>query len=315
VTPKTDTHTPTQVVPLETPRPFSSLIRVDFGAATHRGLVREKNEDHYLVARVGRALESVQTNLPEGSVPDYFAEVGHAFAVADGMGGHASGEVASTTALLAAVRLVLDDVRWSLKINEAEARELMERMGRYVRQIHRTVTQQALADPRLRGMGTTLTVAYSVGADLFIVHVGDTRVYVFRKGKLHKLTTDHTVAQRLADLGVISQEEVTTHRMRHALTNVIGGFSEHPVQAEIQRVRLADGDRLLLCSDGLTDMVDDEAITGVLARGGSSDAMCAQLIDMALAGGGKDNVTVVLAGYSFPEGPVPGPKWVDELDK
>ncbi len=109
-------------------------------------------------------------------------------------------------------------------------------------------------------MGTTLTVAYSVGVDLFIIHLGDSRAYLFRQGRLQLLTKDHTVAQAMADAGYIAPEEVRHHRKRHVLTNFLGGH-HGKVKGDVRWLRLADGDRLLLCSDGLTDMVDDDAIT------------------------------------------------------
>jgi protein phosphatase len=129
--------------------------------------------------------------------------------------------------------------------------------------------------------------------------VGDSRAYLFRDGTLRLLTRDQTHAQRLADEGLISQQDVARHRLRHVLTSALGG-SQQDVRAEIQRWTLADGDRLLLCSDGLTDMVDDAEIAAVLSRETRSDKACGLLVDRALANGGKDNVTVVVARYSIP---------------
>jgi protein phosphatase len=104
----------------------------------------------------------------------------------------------------------------------------------------------------------------------------------------------------MADIGMISQKEVARHRLRHVLTSALGGM-EKVARADIQRLKLAGGDRLLLCTDGLTDMVADEGIAEVLASTESSDAACRRLVDLALENGGKDNVTVVLARYSIPE--------------
>ena len=107
-------------------------------------------------------------------------------------------------------------------------------------------------------MGTTLTAAYSMGVDLFIIHLGDSRVYLYRDGVLRQLTKDHTVAQAMADAGYIAPEEVRHHVKRNALTNFLGGHNGQ-VKADVRWLRLTDGDRLLLCSDGLNDMVDDAA--------------------------------------------------------
>ena len=155
-------------------------------------------------------------------------------------------------------------------------------------------------EPKLRGMGTTITAAHSLGDDLFVTHVGDSRAYLFRKGKLQLLTRDQTQAQLMADIGMISQQEVAQHRLRHVLTNTLGGL-ENDVRVDIQRFKLADADRLLLCTDGLTDMVEGDVVAGVLATEESSDVACRRLVDLALESGGKDNVTVVLARYLIPE--------------
>jgi protein phosphatase len=148
-------------------------------------------------------------------------------------------------------------------------------------------------------MGTTLTVACSLGPELYLGHVGDSRAYLLRAGVLTRLTRDHTYAQALADCGHISQDEVAAHRLRHVLTRVIGRHGGR-VEADVSRVRLADGDRLLLCTDGLHDLVSGETIRDLLAYVGTAAAACDALIDAALRSGGRDNVTVVVAGYRFP---------------
>jgi protein phosphatase len=304
-------YTPFDARAFERPLSVSSLVRVDAGALTDRGKVRPNNEDHFLVVRYGRSVVTWMTNLAEGQVPDRFEETGYGLAVADGMGGAAAGELASSMALTVAVNLALHHPSWILRITEQQALEVMERWRQRMCTIDFVVSERARADPALTGMGTTLTVACSIGADLFLCHVGDSRAYLFRKGKLHKKTRDQTLAQALADMGQIAQEEVPTHRLRHVLTQVIGGQRGH-VQAEIQHLQLADGDRLLLCTDGLTEMVDEAAITDVLRRVESSAEACRVLVDLALERGGKDNVTLVLARYTIPEGsPAGGPATAD----
>jgi PPM family protein phosphatase len=151
----------------------------------------------------------------------------------------------------------------------------------------------------LRGMATTLTVACSLGLDLLTAHVGDTRAYLFREGRLHQLTRDQTMAQSLADSGAITPEEAARHPGRHVLTSAIatrGAF----VQVELKKSRLNDRDQLLLCSDGLTEMVPEDAIAEVLQASKPSADACRKLVDLALEAGGKDNVTVVLARYRLP---------------
>ncbi len=220
--------------------------------------------------------------------------------VADGMGGHAGGEVASRMAIATLINIVLHMPDWILRLDEEHAQKVMERAAERYRKVHQALQEKARLDPKLRGMGTTMTAAYSVGDDLFVAHVGDSRAYLFRDEKLQLLTHDQTQAQLMADIGMISQKEVARHRLRHVLTSALGG-TEKAVKVDIQRLKLTNADRLLLCTDGLTDMVDDAGIASVLASAESSDSSCRRLVDLALENGGKDNVTVVLARYSIPE--------------
>jgi PPM family protein phosphatase len=203
------------------------------------------------------------------------------------------------------LNLALHRPKWTLVMTPEEIRESMEVWRQRFRQIDAILSERAQADPDLAGMGTTLTVACSVGEHLGLFHVGDSRAYLFRRGKLHRLTRDHTLAQHLADTGWISPEEVAGHRLRHALTRALGvGGGE--VEAEIQHLELADGDRLLLCTDGLNEMVPDAGIADVLARVEGSEEASHALVEAALQAGGRDNVTVVLARYALPNGPPPG---------
>ena len=175
----------------------------------------------------------------------------------------AAGEVASRLAISTSLKLIQRSEKWGFKINQREARELFERITQYLQEIDKTLTEQSEADHRLWGMGTTLTAAYSIGVDLFIIHLGDSRAYLYRDGTLQQLTKDHTVAQAMADAGYIAPEEVRHHAKRNALTNFLGGH-HGKVKADLRWLRLADGDRLLLCSDGLNEMVDDDAIARIL---------------------------------------------------
>jgi protein phosphatase len=272
---------------------------VDVSAQTHPGLVRPNNEDQFFVSQLTRSLETILTSLPEGTVPERAEEVNFVMAVADGMGGHAAGEVASRMAIGALVSLALDIPDWFFRIDPEHAPEIERRTRRAVKQVAEAVVARSRQDEALHGMGSTLTAARSFGDDLLIVHIGDSRAYLFRAGTLHRLTKDHTYVQLLVDTGQLSASEAATSRMRHVLTNVLGG-SDAEVQVDIDLLRLEDGDRLLLCSDGLTDLVDDATITATLAATRPSAAACARLVQLALDGGGRDNVTVVVADYAVP---------------
>ena len=205
----------------------------------------------------------LDTNLPPDSLPEHTGDDGYLFIVADGMGGMAAGEVASRLAISTSLKLLQGSERWGFKVNHREAHELFNQINRDLQEVDKTLTEQSVADRRLLGMGTTLTAAYSMGVDLFIVHLGDSRAYLYRGGTLRQLTKDHTVAQAMADAGHISPESVRHHAKRNALTNFLGGHNGR-VKADLRWLRLVEGDRLLLCSDGLNEMIDDLSIGRIL---------------------------------------------------
>ena len=290
--------------PLQPPRPFSSLVRIDFGGMTHAGNVRTINEDAYIIYRTGRYWEKMKTSLEAVELPERSDEIGYGMAVADGIGGSTAGEVASSMAIRVMVSLLLNAAKWALKLDNPETRsvelqDVKEQAEAHFQKVDLALLEHAEAYPRLKGMGTTLTGAYSFADDLFILHIGDTRAYLFRQGNLKRLTHDQTVAQALADAGAILQEEVSTHRMRHTLTSCLGGESRK-TPMEIRHMRLMEGDRLLLCSDGLTDMVSDAEIAEVMRAAEDSGVTCKTLMNLALEKGGVDNVTIVIARYSMP---------------
>jgi len=298
---ETDDYLPVEAeAGMPSPRPPSALVRVDLAAVSHPGKVRPNNEDNFLVVRFGRFLETLSTSLPDSDVPREFGDTGYGMVVADGMGGMAAGEVASRLAITLLLNLVLDTPDWIMGRDESDAEEVIRRAARRFGAVNEAIIDQARRQPGLRGMGTTLTMAASVGSDLVIAHVGDSPVYMARGGKLLKLTRDHTVAQEMADHGSTRVQDVPA-RFRHVLTHAIG-IRETGSDPDIRRFRLAGGDRLLLCTDGLTDMVDDAAIAQELERGASSREVCQALVDLALERGGKDNVTVVVARYDIASG-------------
>jgi protein phosphatase len=277
----------------------SHAVQVDISGLSHPGKVRTTNEDHFLTLRFGRSLVALETNLPAGLIPDRFSEIGYGMVVADGVGGEAAGEVASSLAISVGLNLSLNSPKWNLRMTRDEVQENMDKWRRRFRQIDYILTERADADPALEGMGTTLTVACSVGTDLVMYHVGDTRGYLFRRGRLHRLTRDHTMAQELADAGDIDPEGIEAHRLRHVLTRALGRTGG-AIEAEVQHVHLLDGDRVLVCTDGLTDMVPDDAIAAVLSQTPRSADACQALLDAALRAGGRDNITITMAGYTIP---------------
>ena len=280
------------------PEPISSRVLVEFGSASHAGLVRPNNEDSFLIARVERSYQAIATNLPPGYGPDRFDEVAYGMVVADGLGGAGGGEVASRLAVVTFVNLVLHTPDLIMRVGNDETDRVIDRIAERYRKVGEALAERAAEDSALTRMATTLTLACSSGAELFVGHVGDSRAYLLRGADLIRLTRDHTFAQALADAGMISQQEAERHRLRHVLTRALGPGGKD-AEVEVIRLGLRDGDELLLCSDGLTGMVDEFAIPGLVSGRPAREA-CQALVDAALAAGGKDNVTVVLARYHFP---------------
>jgi serine/threonine protein phosphatase PrpC len=293
---------PVAPVPSEAlwPETGSSRVVVDQAAASDRGLVRETNQDHYLVVRFGRFLETLFTNLPADQIPARAEEIGYGFVVADGMGGPTGGEVASQMAITTLVSLVLHTPDWNLGTRPEDMKRRLKRSAERWRLVQEALRARGDREPALRQMGTTMSAAASLGTRLVIGHVGDSRVYIFRGGQLHQLTRDHTLVQAMVDMGELTPEQAATHPRRHLLMRSLSASGD-TYQGDFQLAALADGDQLLLCTDGLTDMVDNETISSVLSRAASAEEACQALLAAALKNGGKDNVTIALARYRIPQ--------------
>lgn len=232
-------------------------MRFAVGARTDVGRVREGNEDSYMV------------NEP-------------LFAVADGMGGHQGGEVAS--------KLALDTLR---EATDGAA------LAQAVQDANRAVFEQAGQDPALAGMGTTLTAFLVDGDTLRLAHVGDSRAYLLRDGTLQRITTDHTVVEGLVEKGELTPQEASIHPQRSILTRAIGVDGD--VQVDQASIQPRPGDRLLLCSDGLTGMVDEADIQRILEEHADPQAAADALVEAANEAGGQDNITAVILDVSDAE--------------
>ena len=276
---------------------FGSVVQVDASGLSHPGKVRPRNEDHFLVTRIGRYMETVLSSLPPGEVPDRVEEAGYALIVADGMGGHAAGELASRMAISGLVKLAFEMPDWIFRLDDTSATDASVRSKRRFQRLNAMLIERGQHDPALLGMGTPLTAARNLDRYLQIVHVGDSRVYLLREDCLHRLTRDHTYVQLLIDSGELSPEEAARFGARHVLVNALGGADDE-VRVDVDQIELENGDRVLLCSDGLTDLVDDEVIRRVMGECPESAEACRRLIDLALDGGGKDNITAVVARYT-----------------
>jgi protein phosphatase len=271
--------------------PPPARVATDVGGRTHPGGVGRTNQDNFHVVQFGRHLRTVLSSLPGGQPPEEVDRIGYAIAVADGMGGRGAGDVASRRAIELLVEFALLTPDWVLGPDPALLAKVMGRTAARFRGVNEAVLAEGRGRPGARGMGTTLSLALTLGDYLPVAHVGDSPVCLFRGGRLHRLTRDHTLWQERAGYSAAAGE-----LFRRVLTRAIGSEpgGGHP---DVARYRLADGDRLLVCTDGLADVVDDESIARELGRGTSADEACRALIDLALGSGGTDDVTVVVATY------------------
>jgi protein phosphatase len=201
---------------------------------------------------------------------------------------------------------------WIFGTDDRLTEQVEQRLAERYRKVDAALRKEAEMDPNLSGMGTTMTVARSVSDRLVIGHIGDSRAYLFRQGTLHQLTKDHTIPQSLVDAGLMTPEQAATHPLRHALSRWLGGPTTLG-EGDFQHIQLADNDRLLLCTDGLTDMVDPGTIGSVLGSATSAKKACDNLVKQALKNGGRDNVTVVLARYRIPRATDASPRRLRSL--
>lgn len=233
-------------------------LSLRFAAGSHKGMIREGNEDSgYAGPRL--------------------------LAIADGMGGQAAGEVASSEVISTLVQLD-DDVPGS---------DILTSLATAVQQANDQLRVMVEEDPQLEGMGTTLTALLWTGQRLGLVHVGDSRAYLLRDGVLTQITQDHTWVQRLVDEGRITEEEATTHPQRSLLMRALGSGDHVEPDLSIREVRA--GDRYLICSDGLSGVVSHQTMEETLASYQGPQETIQELIQLALRGGGPDNITCIVA--------------------
>jgi serine/threonine protein phosphatase PrpC len=262
---------------------------------TDTGKVRKSNEDQFLIAELSKRMRVWQTSLPEPQL-QVGEDRAHLFLVADGMGGHRAGERASAIAVAAIEQFTLNTFRWFFAADSPGAQKVLAQFQSALSQADAKILEEASENPELKGMGTTLTMAFQLGAQLCIVHVGDSRAYLYRSGELHQLTQDHTFVAELVRAGAIKPDEAAGHHLRHVITNVVGGPTLG-VKVEARAYEVQAGDRLLLCSDGLTEMVKNDAIAATLDAEAEPEAAAQALLKQANDGGGKDNISIVIARF------------------
>ena len=265
---------------------------------TDIGRVRSQNEDQFLIAEMTRALQVQQTSLPQPKTR-YSDDKGILFIVADGMGGRLGGEQASALAVDTVEEFVLNTLHWFFHLRSEEEQNVLAEFQLALRQADAKIFEEATRHPQLRGMGTTVTMAYYCESQLFIVHVGGCRCYLQRDGHLYRLTKDHTLVEEMVRHQVLTPEQATRHYLRHVVTNTVGG-NKPGLQVEAHRVALAPGDVMLLCSDGLTEMLPDVQISAILSADRVPKSACERLIAEANARESQDNITVIVSHFTTP---------------
>ncbi len=262
---------------------------------TDRGRVRPSNEDQFLIAELTKTMRIWQASAVDQTA-QFGDERGHLFLVADGMGGHQGGEEASALAVLAIQEFTLNTLKWFFEANAQEAQRVLGQFHTALREADRRIRAEAAEHSELTGMGTTVTMAYHLNAQLCVVHVGDSRAYLYRGGELEQVTRDHTLMADLLRSGDIQPADVAKHRFRHVITNVVGG-SDVGVNVEAHAMEVEAGDRLLMCSDGLTEMVTDDVIAATLRAEPDPEPACRTLLAKANEAGGRDNITLLIVRF------------------
>ena len=265
--------------------------RLESFGLSHVGKVREGNEDHFVIASLQRSLEVRQTNLEDRALLDPLCgPKAYLFAVADGVGGQAGGALASGITLQTIVQYLSETVGSYHAVPMGQEHAFLDPLGAAVQRAHDKVL--ATFGLSQGGPATTLTILLVVWPRAYIVHVGDSRAYQLRKGKLERLTRDQTVGAYLMEEHAMSEQQAEQGGFNNVLSSAVGARDMTPT---VSGLELERGDVLVLCTDGLTKHVSEEQISDVLCHADDAESACRELVDLALAGGGRDNITVVVA--------------------
>jgi PPM family protein phosphatase len=251
-------------------------MRIEVAGRSHVGMKRNHNEDAFLV-------------LGDEQL----------YCVADGMGGHASGEIASRIAIEELEdfyrRTSKDaDLTWPFKMDRGRNYE-ENRLATGIKLANARIYEAASTDANYRGMGTTIVSLHFADDGAYIGHVGDSRAYCFRAGALKQMTEDHSLLNDYLKAKKLTAEEIDAFPHKNVIVRALG--MKDTVQVDIERFEAADGDLFLLCSDGLSGMVTDEALVTAVNASSDLEAICTQLIELANAAGGNDNITCILVRY------------------
>jgi serine/threonine protein phosphatase PrpC len=263
---------------------------IDIFGLTDRGKVRAENQDHFIIGSLRKRINVRQSSLPLDQIPLGEERVASFMMVADGVGGGLKGEQASRMALEVTTKYLAEGARCYYRFDE-EGVDLVQALEEGALRCSEAIQERAAQDESAAGMATTLTLFIGVWPWTYLLQVGDSRYYQFHNGELTQISRDQTVAQELADQGIMPRDLLARSPLTHVLSSSIGGRQTAPV---VTRIPLSWGTIHLLCSDGLTRHVPDEKIAERLGAMKSAQQVAEQLVQDALDGGGSDNITVVV---------------------
>jgi protein phosphatase len=265
---------------------------LDFFGITHPGLVRKDNQDHFLITTLHKTMRVRSTSLPNPELLEMPSQrLASVCMVADGVGGHEGGEAASRSALEAIAGYVTHTMQCFFAADSTDDGMFLEALREAAGRSHELVLQRAREGAERPGMASTLTLLIAVWPDLYLLQVGDSRCYRYRGGELLQLTRDQTMADDLVASGVLKPEQAERSPFKHVLSSSVGGSSWQP---DLTHTDLRPGDVLVMCTDGLTKHVPDSKIRERIDAMTSSEHAARAMLDDALAGGGTDNVTVMV---------------------
>jgi PPM family protein phosphatase len=270
-------------------------LAYEFGAASHVGKVRRENQDHYVILRRVRTQQLLRTNVATEQLVLPTDET-YGMAVADGMGGAGQGALASEIAIRTAWDLAGRTTSWLMKLQDLNSEEITERVEGFVYMLQQAFVEEYRHNPQFALSGTTFTSAYFIGTHAVVTQIGDSPTFLWRDGTMSRISVDHTIEQEFIASGVAPE---IAGKFSHMLTRCLG-YESHSARPDIHFVRLQPGDRLLQCTDGLTDMASDTQIAQCLDENSDAQKACDCLVQQALDAGGKDNVTAVLANVKSP---------------
>ena len=257
------------------------MYRLVYAALTHPGRVPDQNEDNFYIGGFWKKDPGIQCFQVSGCAENGCLTA----AVCDGMGGYASGEEASLLAV---------ETLQQMCGEEPERQSFQDHLMEYVEKANRRICRRR--EEKKQPMGSTLALLVFAADTVTVLNLGDSRVYRMRKGRLEPLSTDHSVVGRMVRMGQITQEEARAHPMRHQITQHLGILPDEMIlePSILSEMKVKDGDRYLICSDGLTDMVEDQKLSQYLEKEEETDVLVKELVQSAVDAGGRDNITVLL---------------------